>query len=356
MAQWNKIKIMLDDGTEAEAQSPIIVSASRSTDVPAFYADWFFDRLKQGYSAWINPFNGVKSYVSYRDTRFIVFWSKNPKPLLKHLNELHELNIDCYIQYSLNDYVDEGLEPNVPGVDMRIKTFQELVQKLGKGHVIWRFDPLVLTDNINIDKLLEKVAYIGDRLKGYTEKMVFSFVDISLYNRVKKNLEKDNVHYIEWTVEGMNDFAKRLSDMNKEHGWNYKLATCAEKIFLERYGIEHNKCIDDELMIRLAFKDRELMKFLHVEVRTIENDIFGTAQIPEHAIIIDDLHYAIKNKDNKDKGQRDFCGCVVSKDIGQYNTCPHQCKYCYANTSRDSALANYKRHRENISSDMIIGG
>jgi sulfatase maturation enzyme AslB (radical SAM superfamily) len=109
-------------------------------------------------------------------------------------------------------------------------------------------------------------------------------------------------------------------------------------------------------MIRLAFKDRELMKFLHVEVRTIENDIFGTAHIPDHAIIIDDLHYAIKNKDNKDKGQRDFCGCVVSKDIGQYNTCPHQCKYCYANTSRDSALANYKRHRENISSDMIIGG
>ena len=114
MAQWNKIKIKLDDGTEAEAQSPIIVSASRSTDVPAFYADWFFVRLKQGYSAWINPFNGVKNYVSYRDTRFIVFWSKDPKPLLKHLNELHELNIDCYIQYSLNDYVDEGLEPNVP--------------------------------------------------------------------------------------------------------------------------------------------------------------------------------------------------------------------------------------------------
>lgn len=355
MAQWNKIRITIDNGTVAEAQSPIIVSASRSTDIPAFYADWFFYRLKKGYSAWVNPFNGVKSYVSYHDTRFIVFWSKNPKPLLKHLDELKELNINCYIQYSLNDYVDEGLEPNVPNVDTRIRTFQELVQKLGKGHVIWRFDPLVLTDNINVDSLLEKIAYIGDKLNGYTERLVFSFVDISLYNRVKKNLEKDDVHYIEWTADSMDNFARRLSDMNKERGWNYKLATCAEKISLDTYGIKHNKCVDDELMIRLAYTDKKLMKFLDAEIRTIQPDIFDSPQIPENAIIIDDLHYAMKKKDNKDKGQRDFCGCIVSKDIGQYNTCPHQCKYCYANTSRNSAMINYKRHRENSSSDMIIG-
>ena len=103
---WNKVYITRDNGQRAEAQSPIIVSASRSTDIPAFYADWFFKRLNVGYSAWTNPFNGVRSFVSYENTRFIVFWSKNPRPLLDHLDELKSngRNINCYIQYTLNDY------------------------------------------------------------------------------------------------------------------------------------------------------------------------------------------------------------------------------------------------------------
>ena len=107
---WRKETIQLENGASVDAQVPEIISASRSTDIPAFYADWFFHRMKIGYSAWINPFNGVKSYVSYKNTRFIVFWSKNPKPLLKHLEYLKERNINCYIQFTLNDYVAEGLE------------------------------------------------------------------------------------------------------------------------------------------------------------------------------------------------------------------------------------------------------
>ena len=118
---WKKSKIILDDGTVADAQFPLIVSGSRSTDIPAFYADWFFHRLEKGYSAWTNPFNGVRSYISYEDTRFIVFWSKNPKPLIPHLDYLRRRGIGCYIQYTLNDYVDEGLEKGVPSVDFRIK-------------------------------------------------------------------------------------------------------------------------------------------------------------------------------------------------------------------------------------------
>ena len=92
-----------------DAQAPIIVSACRSTDIPAFYADWFFDRLKKGCSAWIDPFNGIQSYVSYVKTRFVMFWSKNPNPLLSHLDYLKELKIGCYIQYTLYDYEAEGL-------------------------------------------------------------------------------------------------------------------------------------------------------------------------------------------------------------------------------------------------------
>ncbi|MBQ5477040.1 MAG: DUF1848 family protein, partial [Bacteroidaceae bacterium] len=157
MAQWKKDKIQRENGETVDAQFPVIVSASRSTDIPAFYADWFFHRLKIGYSAWRNPFNGVNSYVSYKDTRFIVFWSKNPKPLLQHLDYLKERDINCYIQYTLNDYVAEGLERGVPSVEERIETFKTLVERLGKGRVVWRFDPLILTDKISIDDLLRKI-------------------------------------------------------------------------------------------------------------------------------------------------------------------------------------------------------
>ena len=198
-------------------QVPILVSASRSTDIPAFYADWFFYRLdKTGYSAWINPFNGIKSYISYKNTRFIVFWSKNPKPLLEYLPILEKHKIGCYIQYSLNDYEKEGLEKNVPPIIERIDTFKRLVERLGYGHVIWRFDPLVLTDEINIDLLLSKIENIGNQLVGYTEKLVFSFADILSYRKVQSNLQKANIHYIDWSKQQMIEFAKCLSELNKK--------------------------------------------------------------------------------------------------------------------------------------------
>lgn len=358
----DKISITLDSGVSAEAQAPIIVSASRSTDIPAFYADWFFERLKRGYSAWTNPFNGVTSYISYAKTRFIVFWSKNPRPLLSHLDYLNERKIGCYIQYTLNDYENEGLEKGVPSLAQRIETFKSLVDKLGKGHVIWRFDPMIITDKINISDLLNKVTNIGDQLRDYTEKLVFSFADIASYRKVKFNLEKNGIHYIEWTEGLMNEFASQLSKINEERGWNFQLATCGEKIDIAQYGIAHNRCVDDDLMIRFAHQDETLMEFLKVDIRDITTptpsifEEFDRAiPIPENAIIISDNKYALKKKDNKDKGQRQFCGCIVSKDIGQYNTCPHLCEYCYANTSKEIAVTNWKRHKLNTNGDKIIG-
>ena len=320
----------------AEAQAPVIISASRSTDIPAFYADWFFHRLKVGYSAWTNPFNGVKSFVSYEKCRFIVFWSKNPKPLLGHLDELKERNIGCYIQYTLNDYEKEGLEKGVPPLKERIDTFKRLVDQLGQGRVIWRFDPLILTDSISMEDLLQKVENIGDQLSGYTEKLVFSYADIALYKKVKANLEKSHVNYAEWTTAQMEEFAQRLSELNQK--WHYQLATCGEKIDIERYGIQHNKCVDDDLMIRFAHHDKALVDFLGVEVK---ESLFGTE--------------IVKKKDNRDKGQRQFCGCIVSKDIGEYNTCPHLCEYCYANTSKEAAVRNWKEHENNRFGETITG-
>ena len=352
MATWKHTDIEID-GKLVKAQAPIIVSASRSTDIPAFYADWFFKRLEIGYSAWTNPFNGVKSYVSYDKTRFIIFWSKNPRPLLTHLDELKERGIGCYIQYSLNDYEEEKLERGVPLLAVRIDTFKRLVDVLGFGSVVWRFDPLMLTDDIDIDKLLKKIENIGNQLKGYTEKLVFSFADIALYRKVKSNLEANGVPYHEWTEEQMIDFANRLVDLNKRKGWNYKLATCGEK---GRYpGVEPNHCIDGDLITLLAWNDKELMDFMKVKIEDVPAPtLFGEPKLPEGAILLPHNHYFI-SKHKKDQGQRPFCECMASKDIGEYNTCTHLCEYCYANATKQLALQNWKQHQENRFADTITG-
>lgn len=353
MASWKHTEILID-GQPVKAQAPIIVSASRSTDIPAFYADWFFDRLEKGYSAWTNPFNGVKSYISYDKTRFIVFWSKNPKPLLPYLPILKERNIKCYIQYTLNDYEEEQLEM-VPPLASRIDTFKSLVEQLGKGAVIWRFDPMILTDGISVENLLQKVQNIGDQLKGYTEKLVFSYADITAYKKVKHNLDVNGIPYHEWTDKEMEEFADKLSQMNAQRGWNFQLATCGEKINIAKYGIKHNRCIDGDLITRLAWDDEELMEFMKVKIKELPSpSLFGDAELPQNAIILPHNHYFISTH-KKDPGQRQFCECMASKDIGEYNTCPHLCEYCYANATKQLALENWKCHKANPWGETITG-
>ena len=358
----NKKELTLQDGTTVYALNPMVVSASRSTDIPAFYADWFFNRLDEGYSLWTNPFNGIKQYITYEDTRFIVFWSKNPRPLLNHLEKLNERNIGYYIQYSLNNYEQEGYEPNLPPYEERIDTFRKLVDKIGVGRVIWRNDPLMLTDKVSIDELLRRLEITGDNLKGYTKKLVFSFVDILNYRKVSNNLNKLGIKYINWTHDLMREFAKELEILNQK--WHYTLATCSEFIDLSEYGIVKNKCIDDELIAKISYKDPILMNELGLEIykiNKIEKSLIPDYSmpknsIPENSIIINNNNYAKRKKNKvKDSGQREYCGCIKSKDIGQYNTCNHFCVYCYANSSKEIALRNYQLHQQNPNASDIIG-
>jgi DNA repair photolyase len=271
-----------------------------------------------------------------------VFWSKNPKPMLKHLDYLDERIRNYYFQFTLNDYDVERLEPNVPNVQSRIDTFIELSERIGKNKVIWRFDPLILTDKIGVDELLEKAESIGNQLKNYTEKMVFSFADIKLYNKVQNNLRKNAINYQEFNESRMNEFASGLQQLN--NFWEFEIGTCAEKIPLEKYGIVHNKCIDDDLIIKLFSKDKILMDFLGVKIKD-----------PQILFPGDEIEDKEKKKNNKDKGQREFCGCIFSKDIGEYNTCPHLCEYCYANASKEIAIENWVQHKRNPNNEMIKG-
>jgi DNA repair photolyase len=336
---WGKAKIKTQSGEFVEAQVPVIISASRATDIPAFYSDWFFRRLKEGYVKWKNPFNRASLYVSFQNTRLIVFWSKNYKPIVKHLDYLNDKGIHYYFQFTLNDYDAEQLEPRVPTAQTRIDTFIELSEKAGKEKVIWRFDPLLLTDKIGVDELLRKVEGIGNQLKNYTDKLVFSFADIKIYRKVQNNLRNSAIPYHEFNEQTMNEFAAGLQSLNRN--WRFELATCAEQIPLEQYGIEHNKCIDDDLMIKLFPHDNALMDFLGV--KTTPPDMFN----PNGSIE--------KKRKNKDNGQRQFCGCIVSKDIGEYNTCPHLCEYCYANANRSIALTNWELHKRKPDSETITG-
>ncbi len=353
MISRNKTQIRLENGCIGDALAPVIVSASRSTDLPAFYSDWFFHRLKLGYSAWVNPFNGRKSYVSYQDTRFIVFWSKNPRPLLVHLPELKNRGINYYLQYTLNDYVSEGLENGLPTLNERLDTFREFVETGGKERVIWRYDPLVLTEKTGWEELLRKIEYVGDQLYGYTDKLVFSFADILRYRRVQSNLKKAGVLFKEWTELEMENFAKQLAALNSK--WNFQLATCGEKVDLSAYGIRKNRCVDDDLIIRLAYDDPVLMKFLGVEIRHTDRGLLGILPLPPEAIPLKGGGYAIKTKFHKDRGQRSLCGCMVSKDIGEYHTCPHLCGYCYANTTPERVRDNFAKHQMFPYGETITG-
>lgn len=151
----------------------------------------------------------------------------------------------------------------------------------------------------------------------------------------------------------MDLFACRLSALNKQEGWNYTLATCAEHIDSKKYGIEHNRCIDGDLIIRIAWRDKVLMKVLKTEIKEFMPSFFSP-DIPENAIMLDNTHYFVSTH-KKDPGQRALCGCMAAKDIGEYNTCVHLCEYCYANTSNQSARNNYDSHCPNPYSSAKIG-
>lgn len=323
-------------GETVTAVAPVIVSASRSTDIPAFHAEWFMDRLKAGYAVWKNPFNQRPQYVSFANTRVIVFWTKNPAPLLPYLPRIEELGLNSYFQYTVNDYESEGWEPNVPSLAKRLDTFAELSERIGPERVIWRFDPLLLTDRVTEQVLADKVARVGERLAPLTSKLVFSFADIVGYRKVRSNLAKAEIPYREFTPEIMHSLAGRIAGLCRS--WNIEAATCGEKIDLSDLGIARNRCIDGDLMRRAFPHDRALQRFL-------------TPKTSQGMMSMPGINPAWQDR-LKDKGQRRECGCIVSKDIGAYNTCLHLCTYCYANTS-EAAVRNNLTNKQ-IGSEGIV--
>lgn len=333
---WERIPLdipalsSMESTTTVEAIAPLIISASRSTDIPAFYGDWFMARLQADYVKWKSPFGGNPVYVSFAKTRVFVFWSKNPAPFLPHLDILDRRGYRYYFLFTLNDYDAERLEPNVPPVDDRIDTFIRLSRRIGKGRVVWRFDPLVLSDRITVDDLLEKVRYIGDQIAPYTERLVFSFVDIEKYAKVRRNLQAGGCAGArEFTDREVAEFCTGLTALNRQ--WGIAISACAEHRDLSGYGIGRGQCISYYLLAKEFSDDDALMGFLSPPG---QQTLAGTDRATDPSLRI------------RDPGQRSTCRCIVSKDIGQYSTCMHLCAYCYANTSPASVRRNYTRYCE----------
>jgi len=304
---WERLPIRIGNGELVEAVAPVIVSASRATDIPAFHADWFMARLRAGYVEWCNPFNPRQTqYVSFRKTRAVVFWSKNPAPLLPFLSEIESMGINYYFQFTLNDYEADGLEPGVPSLSGRLETFMRLAGRIGPERVVWRFDPLVLTDRVTVEVLLDRIGHLAGLLHAQTRKLVISFVDIERYRPVRRRLDRSGAGAREFTAEEMRFFAERLVALNAD--WGLELSVCAEQGELK--GMAGSRCIDGHLLASCFGNDAELMNFLG-----------GGTLFPGDAPVSSLL---------KHRGQRKACGCLVSKDIGVYGTCRHGCLYCYA--------------------------
>ena len=278
----------------------MILSVSRRTDIPNYYSEWFFNRLKDGFLYVRNPMNfhqisEIKIPPDVVDC--IVFWTKNPLPMMERLDELEAYNY--YFQFTLTGYGND-VERNLPNKKTSvIPIFQELSNKIGKEKVVWRYDPIFFSNRYNVQYHLKAFRSIAEALSGYTEKCVISFLDI--YPKNKKNM--DNLLSYDLSDSELREFAKELSNIAKEN--HIKIGSCAEKVDLDEYGIIHNSCIDKELIEKII---------------------------------------GCKLKINKDKNQRIECGCVESVEVGTYNTCKNGCVYCYANYSAKSVESNFQKY------------
>lgn len=278
----------------------MILSVSRRTDIPNYYSEWFFNRLKDGFLYVRNPMNFhqiSEIKISPDVVDCIVFWTKNPLPMMERLDELEAYNY--YFQFTLTGYGND-VERNLPNKKTSvIPIFQELSNKIGKEKVVWRYDPIFFSNRYNVQYHLKAFRSIAEALSGYTEKCVISFLDI--YPKNKKNM--DNLLSYDLSDSELREFAKELSNIAKEN--HIKIGSCAEKVDLDEYGIIHNSCIDKELIEKII---------------------------------------GCKLKINKDKNQRIECGCVESVEVGTYNTCKNGCIYCYANYSAKSVESNFQKY------------
>lgn len=323
-------------GDRQHAVAPVIISASRTTDIPAFFSDWLLGAYRRSYVKKVNSYSRRESFVSFSKARAVVYWTKNPEPMISKLAAFEKYIPNYYFLFTLNNYEQESYEPGLPSMKKRIETFQKLSNIIGKEKVQWRFDPLILTDKINTQILLDRFYELAGNIGKYTEKVIFSFADIMHYSKVRNSYKRLGIRARNFTEDERDYICKNIFKISNE--FNIKPEICGEPRNYELFGIDKARCIDDRLLRRLFSADNELMAFLGKE-KDLQTELFGTVQNKEENQL-------------RDPGQRENCNCILSRDIGMYNTCRHFCVYCYANISCaavEDNLKNYSVESEGLS-------
>lgn len=287
----------------------MLISASRRTDIPSYYSEWFFHRLKEGFVYARNPMNIHQvSHIplSPEVVDGIIFWTKNPRPMLGRLKELSPY--PYYFQFTVTSYQND-VEVNLPSKkEVIIPAFQKLSDQIGPDRAIWRYDPIFISDKYNLDYHFKYFERLAQKLKNHTRKCTISFIDD--YKKTANNMRRLNQRPL--STNDKRIMGKFMAEIARAHG--LAIDTCAEDIDLSQYGINHAHCIDDKLLEKITGRQLKL---------------------------------------GKDKNQRSECGCVSSIDIGQYNTCQNGCLYCYANHSLKAVDSNLTGHNPN--SPLITG-
>jgi hypothetical protein len=281
----------------------MIISASYKTDIPAFYGQWFVNRLRAGHCMMRNPLNRkpIRVSLARQDVDGIVFWTKNFRPFMKHVDDVAALQIPFTVQYTINGY-PQSLEHNVVEWQRSVETSHALARQFGPRCLVWRYDTIIFSEQTPRDFHIENFASIADALRGATDEVVISFMQ--LYRKTSRNMDamaaESGNRWHDPPVEEKRNLALRLHEMAKERGMTLTICTQPDIVTVQ----PPSKCID----------------------ATRLSDVAGTPVVAQTA------------------GNRPGCECAKSRDIGDYDTCPHGCVYCYAVRSNDLAIRRFRSH------------
>lgn len=282
----------------------MIISASYKTDIPTFYGEWFMRRLRAGYCKMVNPYNQKVIRVSLKrqDVDGIVFWTKNIGPFRKHLREVHDSGFPFVIQHTINAY-PKALEFSVVDASRSVAHLNEIAAEYGKKVCVWRYDTIVLSSVTPWAFHVENFERLCSQLKDATDEVVISFVH--LYKKTLRNMNWAAQEFgFEWndpdaaTKKELLEQLVRIADK-----YTIQVAVCSQPEFLVA-GAKKARCVDAERLEQIAGRP------IRAELR----------------------------------GNRKECGCFASRDIGEYDTCPHGCVYCYAVQNRQLAQDRYRKH------------
>ncbi len=284
---------------------PRIISVSRRTDIPAFYGDWFMNRLKEGFAGYVNPFGGQRYLVSLEPEHVacFVFWSKNFKPFIDRLKVIDNMGYRSYFNYTITG-LPGVFESDPMNKGTNIETLKYLSRTYSPKHINWRYDPIIISDITDYEFHIKNFGSLASELEGHVERCIISFV--MLYGKVKRNFQRlqaeNGIRIIDPDTGFRIKLASELAQIAESHGIRM-LSCCGDYLLNSR--IEKAHCIDGKLIKELFYSDG----FLYHE-----------------------------------KPTRKECGCTYGVDIGAYDTCPHGCVYCYANMNKEIATARFRGH------------